>query len=53
MKLILSCPKPTPNSVRMLEVASLAMEALAAPTAAIAIAIAEIAHSLTLHLWNN
>ena len=47
-KLILSCPGQTPNSVRTPEVASRAMEALAAPTAVIAMAIAETADSLIL-----
>ena len=42
-----------PYSVRTPKVASRAMEALVAPTAAIAIAIAETAHSLIFHLWTN
>ena len=50
-KLILSWFKPTPNSVRTPEVASQAMEVLAAPTTAITMVIAETAHSLILHLW--
>ena len=53
IKLILSCSKPTPNSIRTPEVASRAMEALATPTAAIAMAIAETAHLLILHLRKN
>ena len=48
-KLILSCPKQTPNSVRMPLETSLTMKALVAPTAAIAMAIAEINHLLILH----
>ena len=42
-ELILSCFKPTPNSVRTPEVASQTMEALAAPTVAIAMVIVETA----------
>ena len=49
-KLISLCPKQTPNSVWAPEVASRAMEALAAPTAAIAMAITETVDLLILHL---
>ena len=52
-KLILSCFKPTPNSVKTPKMVSQATEALAAPTAAITMEIAEIAHLLILHLWKN
>ena len=47
-KLILSCPKQTPNSVWTPKEADRAMYALAATAAAIAMAIAEIAYLLIL-----
>ena len=50
-KLILSCFKQVPNSIRTPEVTSQATEALVAPTAAIAMVIVETAHLLILHLW--
>ena len=49
-KLISSCPKQTPKSVWAPEVASRAMEALAAPTVAIVIAIAKTVDLLILHV---
>ena len=49
-KLILSCLKPTPNSVRTPGVTSRAIEALTAPTVAITMVIAETAHLSILHL---
>ena len=48
-KLTSPCPKQIPNSVRTPEVASRAMEALATPTAAIAMAIMEITDLLIFH----
>ena len=47
-KLISACPKQTPNSVRTPEVASRAMDALAAPTVAIVMVIVETVDSLIL-----
>ena len=49
MKIISSCFKLTPNSVRTPEMASRAMEAFVAPIAAITMAIAETADLLILH----
>ena len=49
-KLILSCPKQTPRSVRIPEEVDPAKEALTANAAAIAMSITETAHLLILHL---
>ena len=47
-KLISSCLKQTPNNVKTPEEADPVIEALVAPTAAIAMAVAGTGHSLIL-----